>query len=124
MDSLEEFIKPILEQIPKEFCNQNLIAIGGSLRAISNSIMQKNSYPLKNLHDFRYMLDEEKGHILKIFNSNLDSLINFGIKRIVLIPLKRVYLFFKDCGKNKSQTSYHEWGWNQRRSLFARFTSS
>ncbi len=41
MDSLEEFIKPILEQIPKEFYNQNLIAIGGSLRAISNSIMQK-----------------------------------------------------------------------------------
>lgn len=45
------------------------------------------------------MLDEEKGHILKIFNSNLDSLINFGIKRIVLIPLKRVYLFLKIAEK-------------------------
>lgn len=80
-DALDDFIKPILEQIPSEFCNQNLIAIGGSLRAISNSIMQKNSYPLKNIHDFRYMLEDEKEHILKIFNSKADALINFGIKR-------------------------------------------
>ncbi len=104
IDSLEEFIKPILEQIPKEFCNQNLIAIGGSLRAISNSIMQKNSYPLKNLHDFRYMLDEEKGHILKIFNSNLDSLINFGIKKDRFDTIKEgIFIFLKIAEKIKAK---------------------
>ncbi len=104
IDPLNEFIAPILEQIPNEFCNQNLIAIGGSLRAISNSIMQKNSYPLKNLHDFRYMLDEERNHILKIFNSKADSLTNFGIKKDRFDTIKEgIFIFLKIAEKIKAK---------------------
>lgn len=103
-DALDDFIKPILEQIPSEFCNQNLIAIGGSLRAISNSIMQKNSYPLKNIHDFRYMLEDEKEHILKIFNSKADALINFGIKKDRFDTIKEgIFIFLKIAEKLKAK---------------------
>ncbi|MDX2331039.1 Ppx/GppA family phosphatase [Campylobacter hepaticus] len=102
--TLDKFIAPILEQIPEEFCNHNLIAIGGSLRAISNSIMQKNSYPLKNLHDFRYMLHEEKNHILKILNSNADSLVNFGIKKDRFDTIKEgIFIFLKIAKKIKAK---------------------
>ena len=105
-DALDDFIKPILEQIPSEFCNQNLIAIGGSLRAISNSIMQKNSYPLKNIHDFRYMLEDEKEHILKIFNSKADALINFGIKKDRFDTIKEgIFIFLKIAEKLKPNKS-------------------
>lgn len=102
-DALDDFIKPILEQIPSEFCNQNLIAIGGSLRAISNSIMQK-LLSLKNIHDFRYMLEDEKEHILKIFNSKADALINFGIKKDRFDTIKEgIFIFLKIAEKLKAK---------------------
>ncbi|TKX32603.1 Ppx/GppA phosphatase family protein [Campylobacter aviculae] len=103
-DSLDEFIDPILNQIPNEFCNHNLIAIGGSLRAISNSIMQKNSYPLRNLHDFHYDLDEEKEHIEKILKAKADSLANFGIKKDRFDTIKKgIFIFLKIAQKLKTK---------------------
>ncbi|WP_276883123.1 Ppx/GppA phosphatase family protein [Campylobacter cuniculorum] len=93
-NELDEFLKPILEQIPENFCNDNLIAIGGSLRAISNSIIQKNSYPLKNLHDFRYKLEDEKEYILKILNAQTDSLADFDIKKDRFDTIKEGALIF------------------------------
>ena len=94
LDALDAFLEPLLERIPPHFSNHNLIAIGGSLRAISNSIMQKNSYALKNLHDFCYDFKKEKGHILKILNSNTDALINCGIKRDRFDTIKEGALIF------------------------------
>ncbi|MCX2683482.1 Ppx/GppA phosphatase family protein [Campylobacter sp. MIT 21-1685] len=95
-DALDKFIKPIIAQIPSDFCNENLIAIGGSLRALSNSIMQKNSYPIKNLHDFRYNLKDEKNHILKILHCKMNALVNFGIKKDRFDTIKEgAYIFLK-----------------------------
>ncbi|MCR2056620.1 Ppx/GppA phosphatase family protein [Campylobacter helveticus] len=81
LGNIEAFLKPILEQIPAHFCNDNLIAIGGSLRAISNSIMQKNSYALKNLHDFRYDFKYEKHYIARMLDADVQTLMSFGIKK-------------------------------------------
>lgn len=94
LDTLDTFLKPLLEKIPTQFNNHNLIAIGGSLRAISNSIMQKNSYPLKNIHDFCYDFKDEKNHILKILNSNTDALIDCGIKKERFDTIKEGALIF------------------------------
>ncbi|ETJ81918.1 hypothetical protein X908_07230 [Campylobacter jejuni subsp. jejuni 81-176-DRH212] len=50
------------------------------------------------------MLDEEKGHILKIFNSNLDSLINFGIKKDRFDTIKEgIFIFLKIAEKIKAK---------------------
>ena len=99
---LDEFVKPIIDKIPSEFVNHNLIAIGGSLRAVSSSIMQKNSYPIKNIHDFYYNFEEEKEHILKIFNAKTESLINFGIKKDRYDTIKEgIYIFLKIAQKLK-----------------------
>ena len=94
LNEIDEFLNPILKQIPKEFCNDNLIAIGGSLRAISNSIIQKNSYPLHNLHDFRYKLEDEKEHILKILNAQTQTLADFDIKKDRFDTIKEGALIF------------------------------
>ncbi len=93
-NEIDGFLEPILNQIPESFCNDNLIAIGGSLRAISNSIIQKNSYPLKNLHDFRYKLKDEKEHILKILNAQTDALMEFDIKKDRFDTIKEGALIF------------------------------
>ncbi|QWU80627.1 Ppx/GppA family phosphatase [Campylobacter novaezeelandiae] len=91
---LDEFLESTLKLIPETFCNSNLIAIGGSLRAISSSIMQKNSYPLKNLHDFRYNFEDEKDYIFKILNTDINSLIDFGIKKDRFDTIKEGALIF------------------------------
>lgn len=94
MDALDAFLKPLLDQIPSQFNNHNLIAIGGSLRAISNSIMQKNSHALNHLHDYHYDFKAEKSHILKILNSSDNALPHFGIKKDRFDTIKEGALIF------------------------------
>lgn len=74
---LDEFLSPIFTQLPPHFKNKTLIAIGGSLRAISSAIMNKNNYPLKTLHEFCYNLKVEQDFIesiIKATNAELPSL--------------------------------------------------
>ena len=80
-DELEAFLSPILAQIPPHFQNETLIAIGGSLRAISSSIMAKNAYALASLHEFSYSLEAEKKHIQSIITASNDELAELFIKK-------------------------------------------
>ncbi|MBX1886852.1 Ppx/GppA phosphatase family protein [Campylobacter peloridis] len=91
-NALELFIQKSLEQVPKKFQNEHIIAIGGSLRAISNSIMKKNSYPLKMIHNFCYSLDKEKNHIEKILNAK--NLMDFNIKKDRFDTIKEGCMIF------------------------------
>ena len=91
---LESFLEPVLKSIPKHFKNDKLIAIGGSLRAISSSIMQKNSYPLKTLHEFSYDLEKESSHIKKILNADTNFLLDCGIKKDRFDTIKEGTLIF------------------------------
>lgn len=103
-NKVDDFIEPILKNIPTHFQNEKLIAIGGSLRALSNSIMQKNSYPLKNLHDFHYDFEEEKSHILKLLQADVNSLINYGIKKDRFDTIKEgIMIFYKIAQKIKAK---------------------
>ena len=92
--ALNIFLNEILNLIPSHFQNDKLIAIGGSLRAISNSIMNKNSYPLKTLHGFCYKLKDEESFIDKILNANDENLMNYGIKKDRLDTIKEGALIF------------------------------
>lgn len=94
LNELESFLEPVLKSIPKHFKNDKLIAIGGSLRAISSSIMQKNSYPLKALHEFSYNLSEEYAHIDKILHANNEFLLDCGIKKDRFDTIKEGALIF------------------------------
>lgn len=78
---LDSFTDEVISQIPKSFKCENIIAIGGSLRAISNAIMSSNFYPLKLVHNFQYSYDEYKDYILRISNSKTLDLNKFPIKK-------------------------------------------
>ncbi|AJC85684.1 Ppx/GppA phosphatase family protein [Campylobacter sp. RM16704] len=97
-DALDKFIKETLLQIPKSFQNENIIAIGGSLRALSNSIMKKNSYPLKIIHNYSYSFDKEKAYIEKIQNAK--NLIDFNIKKDRFDTIKEGCIIFLNLAKN------------------------
>ena len=77
----KEFINEAIEKIPNSFKNANLIAIGGSLRAISNAIMSLQKYPLKIVHNFSYELGEYENFVKKIINSPTQDLGKFPIKK-------------------------------------------
>lgn len=91
---LSGFLKPILELIPKHFYNEKLIAIGGSLRAISSAIMKKNVYPLQTLHEFSYKLDDEKSFIEDIIKAPTQLLGDFFIKKERFDTIKEGALIF------------------------------
>lgn len=94
LDGAKKFIDTLLSQIPPNFKNQNLIAIGGSLRAVSNSIMQKKNYPLKIVHNFLYDFDEYKDYISDICNSHVTELKNYAIKQERLDTIREGVMIF------------------------------
>lgn len=96
---LDHFLNPILELIPEHFCNEKLIAIGGSLRALSGAIMQKNAYPLQNLHEFCYALEHEKKFIQDIIGAPTDLLGDYFIKKERFDTIKEGALIFLKVAK-------------------------
>ncbi|MBE3605919.1 Ppx/GppA family phosphatase [Campylobacter sp. RM13119] len=78
---ISTFVQNISKQIPPHFKSQNIIAIGGSLRAISTAIITKTNYPLNTLHGFSYKLSDQKNFIQSIINADYDDLNKFLIKK-------------------------------------------
>ena len=78
---MDKFIDDIVETIPKSFKCENLIAIGGSLRALSNAIMEMKSYPLEMVHAFSYDYEEQRRVIDEISVSEVMDLNKFPIKK-------------------------------------------
>lgn len=76
-----KFIDEAISHIPPEFTSENLIAIGGSLRAISNAVMSLKNHPLKLVHNFVYDFSEQAVFIKKLANSNVLELKDFPIKK-------------------------------------------
>ncbi|MSN96162.1 Ppx/GppA family phosphatase [Campylobacter sp. FMV-PI01] len=78
---LDEFIARLISEIPSRFKNENLIVIGGSLRAISNAIMSELKYPLETVHAFSYKYDKFSRFIDKISTAKISELDKFYIKK-------------------------------------------
>lgn len=81
LSGLESFVDELVSQIPDTFKSDNLIAIGGSLRAISNAIMQLEKYPLKLVHNFTYNFAYYDDFIKKIIKSKQSNLGDLYIKK-------------------------------------------
>lgn len=80
-NDMQNFINDILNNIPNDFKNENIIAIGGSLRAISNAIMENLNYPLKTVHNFSYNFNKYEDFITNIITAQEQQLQNMKIKK-------------------------------------------
>lgn len=81
IDGMNDFIKKSINLIPEHFASQNIIAIGGSLRAVSNAIMEMTNHQLRIVHNFVYDYEKHRNFIEKIITSSTLGLKNFPIKK-------------------------------------------
>ncbi|MDV2490491.1 MULTISPECIES: Ppx/GppA phosphatase family protein [Campylobacter] len=81
IDGASKFAQKLISEVPSHFHSNNIIAIGGSLRALANAIMQIKNHPLKLVHNFSYSYKDYGDLIEKIAFTGVLDLKNFPIKK-------------------------------------------
>lgn len=95
----KKFINDITTQIPRHFRSQNLITIGGSLRCISNSIMEMTNYPLKTIHNFSYNLQDFEKFIDDLIAAPLEKLELFHVKQDRFDTIRQGAMIFRNIAQ-------------------------
>ncbi len=80
IENIKKFIQKELDKIPKNYKTEAVIGIGGTIRAISKSLMRTYKYPINSIHGFEYLTINEIDRIENIMNSPISKLKNFNIK--------------------------------------------
>lgn len=81
IESARRYIQEQLKELPSDFKSNFLIGIGGTLRAIAQSIMKKEKYPLNTIHAYRYAIDKNQDFFEKVINAKKsEELKNLGFK--------------------------------------------
>jgi len=83
-----EYIKAEFNKLDAEFKCENIIGIGGTLRAFSKMISDKNKVPFNKLHAFSYKIEDEEKFSNKLLNSNEEELKLIGVKKERLDVIK------------------------------------
>ena len=118
---MPKFLSEITSKIDERFKCQNLIAIGGSLRAISTAIMSKNSYPLSSLHGFSYRLGDEEAYIESIANVSVLELNKFPIKKDRYDTIREgAHIFLALARALNAKKRHNKRRWRKRGRLFKR----
>jgi exopolyphosphatase/guanosine-5'-triphosphate,3'-diphosphate pyrophosphatase len=77
-------IEESLKQVPEFFKSSHIVGIGGTIRALSSTIMIKEHYPIKSLHGFTYRVKDYDKLIAEI-----PSMDNKALKKLE-IPQNRL----------------------------------
>jgi exopolyphosphatase / guanosine-5'-triphosphate,3'-diphosphate pyrophosphatase len=100
-EDVEGARKVILDNLKKIFdlgieIPTKVVGIGGSIRAISKIIMDKNNYPLDILHGYTYNVKNENTLFNNIINArNNDDLKSIGVKKDRFDTIKEGSFIFK-----------------------------
>ncbi len=78
---VEDYITKQLSCIPKSFFNSKIVGIGGTIRALSSSILKDTNYPIDSLHAFKYKYNKHKDFIEKIAKSEVLKLKDTSLDR-------------------------------------------
>lgn len=97
---MEEYVEDVLKKLPKSFKSKNVVAIGGTLRALTKSIINKDGYPLTSLHAFKFSYKKNKEHIHSIINANQQELKKFSIKKDRFDTIQEGMLIFSKVVEN------------------------
>jgi len=80
-EGAKNYVLQELQKIPNEFRHENVVGIGGTLRALSKMVMDKEKVYFKKLHGFSYDIQKQKKYFEKILHSNEDGLKELGVKK-------------------------------------------
>lgn len=93
-DDAKYFIQNELKKIPAEFKSEVAIGIGGTIRALCKSIMQKDNYPLDKIHGFEFSLKKNREYLEKLIFTKTKNLKKFYIKKDRYDTIKEGTLIF------------------------------
>ncbi|MEA3315140.1 MAG: Ppx/GppA phosphatase family protein [Campylobacterota bacterium] len=80
-DGAKEYIHNQLNQIDTKELH-TIVGLGGSIRALSRMIIAKDKYPLRNLHEYKYKVDNNLEYFNNIINAkNKKELKALGVQK-------------------------------------------
>ena len=88
------FVQKELECLPQSFRSTRVFGIGGTLRALSKTIMKAVEYPIDTVHGFSYDVAEWLEFFTKIYTSESGKLKTLGIKEDRLDTIQGGVLIF------------------------------
>ncbi len=80
IEKAKEYIFEELKKLPKELICDTVLGIGGSIRALSKTIMPSD-YPINSLHGFEYKAKDALPSFKKIYECEISELKKFKIKK-------------------------------------------
>ena len=77
----KEHILNEFKKLPKELQHKDIIGIGGTLRALSKMVMDKDKVYFKKLHGFSYKVQAHKEYFDRLLHCDEKGLKELGVKR-------------------------------------------
>lgn len=118
INGAKEYIQKELNSLPEEFHNENILGIGGTIRALSKIIMKRINYPLSILHGFSYNIETQKDFMEEIIKSDNKTLQKFGFKEDRLDVIKEGTLILLESAKKINSKTLTTSGVGVREGVF------
>jgi len=80
IEGARKYINNELSKLGKIFESKKIFGIGGTIRALSQVIMQKIEYPIDILHGFTYEVDKHLEFLEKLIKMKDEQLLKIGVK--------------------------------------------
>jgi exopolyphosphatase/guanosine-5'-triphosphate,3'-diphosphate pyrophosphatase len=93
------FVEETLKALPPSFASERIIGVGGSMRALADSIIKAENYPLPALHGFVFSLQNREDYFDRIIKSDFNGLKSFGFKPERFDVIREGTLIFKLAAK-------------------------
>ncbi len=94
IEEAQAYIDGALAALPDSFRSELAIGIGGTIRAIAKTIMDRQDHAIEKVHAFRFRFDEEKKFIRKVAHASIMKLGKLGIKKDRLDTIRPGALIF------------------------------
>lgn len=118
LEGARAYIQEALKSLPESFFHQHIVGIGGTLRALSKMIIQKNQYAYQRLHAFTYDYEDEKAYFEQILGADEKGLKNLGVKRERLDVMQPGLLILHELLRHVNAKSITTSGVGVREGLF------
>ncbi len=95
-EEIKAFIEEELSKLPKAFYSSTVVGIGGTIRALSSIIMQKECYPINALHGFCYRFKDHKKLIKSIPQMSDKELLDIDVPKNRLDTIREgISIFYR-----------------------------
>jgi exopolyphosphatase/guanosine-5'-triphosphate,3'-diphosphate pyrophosphatase len=95
IEGAKEYIKEEFKKLKGEYHHKTIFGIGGSIRAFSKLLMEKNEYPLDILHGYTYKVEDELEFMEEVIYASDKKLLKLGVKPDRVDTIREGILIFR-----------------------------